>query len=160
MYLYSINNNIINNIEYDKIINISFRNDSIKEYFIKNDIKIIRRFLKKQKYINASKFIVSKVIINSEKKGLGLYYIETRNLKIKSSKVIIPLLKFDSTISLNINYERGKFLGGDSILIKNNIRYFQEKYKNSFSENDLKEITSQYLFGIFDIPVNNVDFLH
>ena len=147
-----------NNDESCKLIKIYFENDSIRNCFTKDDISNIKKILKKQKYLKASKFIIRKQIVTLNNNYIGLFFVETENLSIKKIRAYVPLLKFKDKLVMNFDYENGKPIGLDTISINNDINCFYDVSKELFSEKDLQTIISYYKYGIQYAPKYNIYF--
>ena len=137
-------------------IKILFENDTIRSAFSENDILIIKKFLKNQSKIDANKYFIRHEIVNYNESCIGLYFIESLNLKKQKLKAFIPLLKFKNDFKININYENGKQICMDSLSVYNDITNFKEGYKYSFSEKEMNIILSYYKYGIQYAPKERI----
>jgi hypothetical protein len=138
------------------IIKLDFENDTIKKCFSDFDINNIKKYLKKQNIIKATKYIISHRIINLENSCIGLYFVESENLKKHKLIASIPLLKFKNELTTNFNYENGILIENDSLSIINDIKRFKESYSDLFSQKDMNEIIRFYKYGIQYSPKNKI----
>ena len=116
-----------------------------KRQFTSNDIKSIKKKLRKAKDIKKNQYVVTKPkYIDSN--GFGLYTLYQYPYKQWKGGIDIPILKLDNKIYVNATlkkYRKPK----DSTKAIEEFEEFKKLYSKNFNEKDLKYIEKTYKTG-------------